>query len=90
ELSLPIAFIRKGKGVRKGLSRCRIPCYYTTKRSIIKDMVYRAIALKDEITARGYQVIEVYPYAAKVRLLGRHIPKKITPEGIAKVMVKPL
>ncbi len=76
--------------MRKGLSRCRIPCYYTTKRSIIKDMVYRAIALKDEITARGYQVIEVYPYAAKVRLLGRHIPKKITPEGIAKVMVKPL
>lgn len=73
----------KGRVCERELSRCGIPCYYTTKKSIIKDMVYRAIALKDEITARGYQVIEVYPYAAKVRLLGRHIPKKITPEGIA-------
>jgi len=72
----------KGRVCERELSRCGIPCYYTTKKSIIKDMVYRAIALKDEITARGYQVIEVYPYAAKVRLLGRHIPKKITPEGI--------
>ncbi|KPJ53021.1 MAG: hypothetical protein AMJ37_01960 [Dehalococcoidia bacterium DG_18] len=73
----------KGRVCERELSRRGIPCYYTTKKSIIKDMVYRAIALKDEITARGYQVIEVYPYAAKVRLLGRHIPKKITPEGVA-------
>lgn len=73
----------KGRVCERELSRHRIPCYYTTKKSIIKDMVYRGMALKDEITARGYQVIEVYPYAAKVRLLGRHIPKKITPEGIA-------
>ena len=72
----------KGRLCERELSRRGIPCYYTTKKSIIKDMVYRAIALKDEITARGYQVIEVYPYAAKVRLLGRHIPKKITPDGI--------
>ena len=72
----------KGRACERELSRRGIPCYYTTKKSIIKDMVYRAIALKDEITARGYQAIEVYPYAAKVRLFGRHIPKKITPEGI--------
>lgn len=73
----------KGRVCERELSRRGIPCYYATKRSIIKAMVYRAMAIKDEITASSYQVIEVYPYAAKVRLLGRHIPRKITPEGIA-------
>ncbi len=73
----------KGRICERELSRRGIPCYYTTKKSIIKNMVYRAIGLKDEITARGYEVIEVYPYATKVRLFGRHIPKKITPEGLA-------
>jgi len=72
-----------GRGCERELSRRRIPSYYTTKRSIIKNMVYRAITLKGEITARGYQVIEVYPYATKVQLFGRHITKKVTPEGIA-------
>jgi len=73
----------KGRRCERELSRRRIPCYYTTKRSIIKNMVYRAIALKDEITDRGYEVIEVYPYATKVRLFGKPIPRKSTPAGIA-------
>ena len=45
-------------------------------------MVYRAIGLKEEIAARGYYVIEVYPYVTKVQLFGRHIPPKTTPAGI--------
>ncbi|MBE0415645.1 MAG: DUF429 domain-containing protein [Dehalococcoidia bacterium] len=73
----------KGRICERELSRRRIPCYYTTKRSIIKNMVYRAISLKDEIAARGYEVVEVYPYAAKVQLFGRAIPSKSTPGGIA-------
>jgi hypothetical protein len=59
-----------------------IPSYYTTKRSIIKGMAYRAIALKDELSAKGQRLIEVYPYATKVRLWGKAIPKKTKPEGL--------
>ena len=73
----------KGRGCERELSHRGIPSYYTTKRSIIKNVVYRAIALKDEMTTGGYQVIEVYPYATKVQLFSRNIPKKVTPEGIA-------
>lgn len=72
----------KGRMCERELSRRGISCYYTTKRSIIKDMVYRAISLKEEMTVRGYRVIEVYPYATKVQLFGRHLPRKTTPAGI--------
>ncbi|MBA7614224.1 hypothetical protein ES703_21487 [subsurface metagenome] len=73
----------KGRICERELSRRGIPCYYTTKKSIIKNMVYRAIGLKREIAARGCQVIEVYPYATKVALFGKPIPRKSTPEGIS-------
>jgi predicted nuclease with RNAse H fold len=72
----------KGRVCERELSHRGIPCYYTTKKSIIKDMVYRAISLRERINARGYQVIEVYPYATKVQLFGRQIPPKTTPAGI--------
>ena len=72
----------KGRVCERELARRGIPCYYTTKRSIIKEMVYRAMSLKDELCARGYRVIEVYPYASKVQLFGRPIPKKTTAEGL--------
>jgi len=72
----------KGRICERELSRRGIPSYYTTKKSIIKDMVYRAIHLKDEIEARGYPVIEAYPHATKVALFGRSIPPKTTAAGI--------
>ena len=46
-------------------------------------MVYRGIRLKIELEAIGYKVIEVYPYASKVRLFGGNIPEKTTPAGLA-------
>jgi len=73
----------KGRICERELSRRGIPCYYTTKKSIIKNMVYRAIGLKREIAARGCEVIEVYPYATKVALFGRSIPPKSKPAGIS-------
>jgi len=73
----------KGRICERELSRRGIPSYYTTKKSIIKDMVYRAMGLKEEIAARGYRVIEAYPYATKVALFGRPIPPKTTATGIA-------
>ena len=72
-----------GRVCERELSRRGISCYYTTKKSIIKPMVYRAMRLKDELEARGCHAIEVYPYAAKVQLFGRHIPRKGSSKGVA-------
>jgi len=73
----------KGRSCERELARLGIPCYFTTKKSIIKAMVYRGIRLKTELESMGYEVIEVYPYASKVRLFGMNIPKKTTPAGLA-------
>ena len=74
---------RKGRECERELARLSIPCYFTTKKSIIKPIAYRGIGIKKELEGRGYQVIEVYPYASKVRLWGQPIPKKSTAEGMA-------
>ncbi len=60
-----------------------IPCYWTTRRSIIRRMVYRGIALRNALEAQGKAVLEVYPYGAKLRLWGRPLPKKTAPAGLA-------
>ena len=65
------------------LRRRGIPCYWTTRRSIIKQMVYRGIRLRSMLESRGCCVLEIFPYAAKVRLWGKQLPKKHRPEGIA-------
>jgi len=73
----------KGRSCERELARLGIPCFFTSKKSIIKAMVYRAIRLKAELEAMGYEVIEVYPYASKVRLFGRLIPVKSKTVGLA-------
>jgi len=73
----------KGRNCERELARLGIPCYFTTKKSIIKAMVYRSIRLKAELKSKGHEVIEVYPYASKIRLFGGDIPKKTTPAGLA-------
>ena len=73
----------KGRNCERELARLGIPCYFTTKKSIIKAMVYRGIRLRTRLESMGYAVIEVYPYASKVRLFGGNIPKKATPAGVA-------
>ncbi|MFQ6057319.1 MAG: DUF429 domain-containing protein [Anaerolineae bacterium] len=70
----------QGRACERELSRLGMGCYYTTKRSIIKGMVYRALRLKDALTREGLAFIEVYPYASKVRLFGR-LPPKTTVAG---------
>jgi predicted nuclease with RNAse H fold len=59
------------------------PCYPTGKKSFIKNLICRGIELKNKLTCLGFQVIEVYPYASKVRLFGKTIPKKSTTQGIS-------
>jgi len=73
----------KGRECERELARRGIGCYFTTKRSIIKRMVYRGMALRDAMVGHGVEVLEVYPYAAKVALWGKPIPPKTTAEGMA-------
>ncbi|UCH86100.1 MAG: DUF429 domain-containing protein [Dehalococcoidia bacterium] len=58
-----------------------IGLFRTTKRSIIKAMVYRAMRLRRVLEEQGYALMEVYPYASKVRLFEGPIPKKTTKAG---------
>jgi len=74
---------RKGRACERELARLGIPCYFTTEKSIIKNMVYRGIGLKNRLCQAGFKVIEVYPYASKVRLFGRGIPRKTCSMGLA-------
>jgi predicted nuclease with RNAse H fold len=71
---------RKGRQCERELSALGIGCYYTTKRSIIKGMVYRGICLKAELEKQEHTVIEIYPHASKLRLFGP-LPRKTTLAG---------
>jgi predicted nuclease with RNAse H fold len=80
------AFPGPGRSAERALATRGIPCFWTTKRTIIKPMVYRGIALKAELEAEGYTVLEVYPYATKRILLGRDLPRKSLPAGLARLI----
>jgi predicted nuclease with RNAse H fold len=71
-----------GRSAERALIKRGIPCFWTTKRTIIKSMIYRAIDLKTRLEGEGYTVLEVFPYAVKRILLGRNLPRKNRPEGI--------
>jgi predicted nuclease with RNAse H fold len=72
----------KGRQCERELAKQGIGCFFTTKRSIIKPMVYRMIMLRRTLEGQGFQVVEVYPFASKVRLFGRAPFKKQSPEGL--------
>ncbi len=65
------------------VSRMGIGLFFTTKRSIIKPMVYRAIELRRRLEGEGMHVLEVFPYATKILLFGSPLPRKTTAEGLA-------
>ena len=69
-----------GREAERELARRGIPLYFTTKRSIIKEMVYRAMRLASALRTGGLQVLEVDPYASKVCLFGRQIPSNMKRE----------
>lgn len=72
----------KGRQVERMLSRMGIASYYCSKQSAIKLLIYRGMALSQAWTASGYQVIEIYPYASKVRLFGKNaLPRKSSRAG---------
>ena len=74
---------QKGRVSEQELARMHIGCFFTTKRSIIKTLIYRGMKLSQDLAERGYKVIEVYPYATKVLLFGDKNPPKNSPQGLA-------
>ncbi len=78
-------FPRKNRECDQELRRQGIPCYPTTKKTFIKDLICRGIELKTSIgheLRQASSVIEVYPFASKVRLFGAAMPRKTTKQGI--------
>jgi predicted nuclease with RNAse H fold len=80
-LSWPLEPASKGRQCELLLAHEGIGTFRTTQRTIIRALVERGIALSAHVRSRGFEVIEVYPYGSKVRLFGRPIPRKTTPEG---------
>jgi predicted nuclease with RNAse H fold len=79
-------FPRKNRQCDQELRQQGIPCYPTSKKTFIKDLIYRGIELKTSIdheVKQAGQVIEIYPFASKVRLFGKTMPSKTTKQGIS-------
>ena len=79
-------FPRKNRQCDQELRQQGIPCYPTSKKTFIKDLIYRGIELKTSIDCevkQAGQVIEVYPFASKVRLFGKTVPRKTTKQGMS-------
>ena len=75
-----------GRSCERELVKRGIPLYFTTKKSIIKKMIYRAMKLADIIGRDN--VIEIYPYSIKVVLFGKPVPNKSTKEGLLALKEK--
>jgi predicted nuclease with RNAse H fold len=79
-------FSRKNRQCDQELRQQGIPCYPTSKKTFIDDLIYRGIELKTTIgreVKQAGQVIEVYPFASKVRLFGKAVPQKTTKQGMS-------
>ena len=86
ETSCPCAFDvpqRKGRLLELELSRMGISCFFTNKGSIIRNLIYRGIALSRQLRELGFEVIEAYPHATKVLLFGDRIPPKNSAASLA-------
>lgn len=74
---------QKGRQLELELARMGISCFFTNKGSIIRTLIYRAIALSRRLKELGFDVIEVYPHATKVVLFGDSVPPKNSSGNLA-------
>ena len=74
---------RKGRLLELELSRMGISCFFTNKGSIIRNLIYRGIALSQRLRGLGFEVIEAYPHATKVVLFGDKVPPKNSAASLA-------
>ena len=72
----------KGRQSEIELARLGISCFFTSKGSIIRNLIYRSIRLNQELGELGYPVIEVYPHATKMILFGDKAPPKNNPGSV--------
>jgi predicted nuclease with RNAse H fold len=80
-LSWPSSPDTRGRQCELRLAHEGIGIFRTTRRTIIRPLIERGIALSTAMRELGLEVVEIYPYGSKVRLFGRGIPKKTTSEG---------
>jgi predicted nuclease with RNAse H fold len=73
---------RKGRQSELELSKMGISCFFTSKGSIIRNLIYRSMALSRLLTGLGMEVIEAYPHATKVILFGDKVPPKNSAESL--------
>jgi predicted nuclease with RNAse H fold len=66
---------KTGRTSELELSRMGIGCFFTSKKSITKGLIYRSIKLKNTLS-KSSSVIEVYPHGTKVILFGDKVPPK--------------
>ena len=74
---------RKGRLLELELSRMGISCFFTSKGSIIRNLIYRGIALSARLRDLGFAVVEAYPHATKVILFGDKIPPQNSAASLA-------
>lgn len=69
----------KGRQLELELARMGISCFFTNKGSIIRNLIYRGIEVRQQLQVMGFEVVEVYPHATKVILFGDRVPPKNSP-----------
>ena len=74
---------RKGRLLELELSRMGISCFFTNKGSIIRNLIYRGVALSRRLRELDFEVIEAYPHATKVILFGDKVPPKNSAASLA-------
>jgi predicted nuclease with RNAse H fold len=72
----------KGRACERELAKQGIGCFFTVKKAFARGWILRSVKLHHNLTQLGYRILEVYPYASKRILFGRHIPKKFTIAGM--------
>ncbi|MSQ07163.1 MAG: DUF429 domain-containing protein [Dehalococcoidia bacterium] len=74
---------KRGREAELELARMGISCFFTSKGSIIRGLVYRGVELKKRLVKERHQVIETYPHATKVMLFGDKVPPKNSARSLA-------
>jgi predicted nuclease with RNAse H fold len=73
---------KKGRQLEQELAQMGISCFFTSKDTIIRKLIYRGMGLSEQLKSMGFDVIEVYPYATKVILFGDKVPSKSSRDNL--------
>ncbi len=74
---------KRGREAELELARMGISCFFTSKGSIVRNLVYRGVELKKRLLKERHTVIETYPHATKIMLFGDKVPPKNSARSLA-------